>query len=170
MAGDAGGRFPVAASARLETAKVSAFHRRFSIVPVSGGRVRIGPVTAKDPDSWHRLPEQDYARIIPARCFWRQCSLNAAAPHSFITRLKLYPSVSRLNSPRPFSSPRIRKWSSPAHRLMMPRGYQTSADLWRIHGSPGAHLPAMPVDHVFMLPAAPSPPRLRLCQYRQLRK
>ncbi len=36
-----------------ETVKASAFHRRFSIVPDGGVRVRTGPVTAKEPDIWH---------------------------------------------------------------------------------------------------------------------
>ena len=36
-----------------ETVKASAFRGRFFIVPDGGVRVRIGPVTAKEPDIWH---------------------------------------------------------------------------------------------------------------------
>ncbi len=39
-----------------ETVKASAFHGRFSIVPDGGVRVRIGPVTAKEPDIRHMGP------------------------------------------------------------------------------------------------------------------
>ena len=39
-----------------ETVKASAFHGRFFIVPDGDVRVRIGPVTAKEPDIWHMGP------------------------------------------------------------------------------------------------------------------
>ena len=92
-------------------------------------------------DGKTRLPEQCCAPIIPVCRFCRQCSLKAAAPNSFITRLKSCPSVIRLNSPRRFSSPRIGKRSIPAHRLTVPKGCPRSAALWRIQGAPALIFP-----------------------------
>jgi hypothetical protein len=120
---------------RVETGDVRlapTFIHRHDSVPASrsGAQRSVGGV-APEGDVWLRiafvaLPDgRNGQQRCPAWCHVRTAVIRSANPTRLRTRRRLYASAVRLNSPRTFSSPRIRNAPWFIHCLIEPNGCST---------------------------------------------
>ena len=78
-------------------------------------------------------------------------AIRAGIPTRLVARRKLYARAVRLNSPRTFSSRRIRKVSCSIQCLIDPKGCSTHSRRWSSISGPGRQAARHPVHHRLVL-------------------